>query len=326
MTQRILFFFLTILLTFSSEARAESKLCSILDFNNFQWPSHWTKDEKSAFQLAMSLTGTFEGHHDWQNLSTDFDGQGLSMGLLSQNLGTGTLQPLFIFMEVHHPETLKKAFSVPRLESIQEMLRLWEVLKDDPGPEAHSPLDSEWNQVSARSRNTPSVEWARTELYRDKNEFHPEWKKDLQTLLGSRPYVHNQIQAGMTLHKKARSLQQLLNVHELRAYLLAFDLVVQNGGLYDEDRRDYKGFLLEQPLATNEEKLKKILALRLRHVKPAYVEDVRQRKTAIINGRGKVHGRERDFEREFCFDRKLIFPISKEPRADKLCHTVSEEV
>ena len=55
--------------------------------------------------------------------------------------------------------------------------------------------------------------------------------------------------------------------------------------------------LKKTPKATEQERLKKILEIRLKYVIPQYQDDVRARKTAIIDGQGIVHNVMRNFNK-----------------------------
>ena len=62
-------------------------------------------------------------------------------------------------------------------------------------------------------------------------------------------------------------------------------------------------------------KLEKLLALRLRHVKPQYVEDVRSRKQTIIDGTGLVHEVMRFLEKEYCY--QGVSPVSLDSKRNE---------
>src|ERR1700677_1324186 len=74
-------------------------ICSPLDFTNVTWSGQLSPFQEQGLELGLNISGSFEGAAGWANLTNNFDGQGLSMGLLNQNLGQGSLQPLLIEME-----------------------------------------------------------------------------------------------------------------------------------------------------------------------------------------------------------------------------------
>lgn len=287
-------------------------ICSKLDFFNYSWPQNIFDFEVEGFQLALNITSSFEGHEQWQNISTNFDNQGLSMGLLNQNLGTSSLQPLLIRFRNHHEDLMKKIFLPSHLTSLLAMLKRWEGLKEADQrsgfdrEEIHSNLDTEAD-YSLEGASADSVKWAQKTLYDKKGDFIPAWKSELQNLVGTREYIDLQIEAAWLLHKKTLYLFRQAGVPELRSYLLMYDFVVQNGNIYTQDWEDYLEFIKKNPQATAAVRLEKLLELRLRHVKPQYVNDVRTRKSSIIHGQGRVHGVEREYEKEFCFNKLRPF-------------------
>ena len=98
-------------------------ICSQLDFSGVTWPGEFESIEKKAMALALNVTGSFEGVGGWENLAGNFDGQGISLGLNQQNLGQGTLQPIFKTMIEENATLAKMLFSAPNLKSITGMVR-----------------------------------------------------------------------------------------------------------------------------------------------------------------------------------------------------------
>jgi hypothetical protein len=68
--------------------------CSKLDLAGVTWPIELASAGQAHLALALNISGSFEGRSGWANLSNNFDGMGFSIGLLQQNLGMGSLQPL----------------------------------------------------------------------------------------------------------------------------------------------------------------------------------------------------------------------------------------
>jgi len=64
---------------------------------------------------CMALTGSFETDHSFPDcfagLSGDFDGQGISFGVLQWNLGQGSLQPLLRKIIKAEPEMVESIFA-----------------------------------------------------------------------------------------------------------------------------------------------------------------------------------------------------------------------
>lgn len=280
-----------------------------LDFSSVTWPSTLTPDDQAAFKVALNISGSYEGDDGWGNLTGNFDGQGLSLGLLNQNLGQGSLQPLLIKMRDHHPRTLEVIFSTDHLKSLTGMLDKWERSSVvEWAPPRLSILDQglDPGDVKLSPANQASVDWARKNLYGEAH-FDPVWKEELTALAESPEYVSIQIAAALWLHEKALAYEAQIEVREFRAYLMMFDIVVQNGGLYPDDESEYAAWVEKNPNAAGAQKLEKLLALRLRHVRPQYVADVRARKRAIITGKGTVHGAARDLPAEYAYDPLWVY-------------------
>lgn len=285
---------------------------SALDFSGVHWPEGLTEADRLAFEVALNISGSFEGNEGWASISNDFDNQGLSLGLLNQCLGQGTLQPLLIEMRDAHPDQLSVVFSTGHLASLLGMLGQWQ--SSATASEAFAPrlsvLDEDVGPFQAQGvgGDLASVAWAKANLYTDGGKsFDPVWRAELTSLAANPEYVSIQIDAALGYHEKAAAYEARIGVRELRSYLMLFDIVVQNGGLYPDDLDDYAAYVKANPHATSAQKLQKLLALRLRHVRAKYVADVRSRKRAIITGTGVVHGSRRDLPAEYGYDPLLAY-------------------
>ena len=288
----------------AGSASTEPFVHAALDFSSVTWPVNLTEKDQAAIAIALNISGSFEGMSGWGNISGNFDGQGVSLGLLNQNLGQGSLQPMLIRMRERHPAVLGALFTPEHLKSLMGMLAQWE---KDFGTASFSGRLSllvysmGTADAGIMSANDASVLWARTNLYAGAH-FEPVWKAELVALAQSPEYVSLQIGAALHLHDSAVDYQVRIAVFELRAYLMLFDVVVQNGGIYPEDLEEYDAYVKKNPKATSAQKLEELLRLRLRHVRPQYVKDVRSRKRTIINGTGIVHGEKRNLPAEYSYE------------------------
>ena len=296
-------------------------ICSALDFEDVSWPSDYSGADEMAFALAMNITGSFEGHSGWTNLSNNFDGQGVSMGILNQNLGQGTLQPLFINLRDNNLSVLQNAMTSSMLNSLLGMLEDWErstgvsqlstapvatteqrelVLIDDPN------IDKKYAFAGIQTRNnSASVSWAVRNLYTDSGgrNFKSSWKNALKEIAGHPAYVSQQIEAAQYIHDRAMGYKDRLGWGQLRAYLYLFDIVVQNGSLKDKHFDQFDKWLAQQSVrATEEEQMLKMLEIRVKDVIPKWQNDVRSRKKTVILGSGYVHGENRNLPVEYCYD------------------------
>jgi hypothetical protein len=296
-------------------------ICSPLDLRDIQWPSQIKRSEWSSYALALNISGSFEGREGWKNISGNFDGQGLSLGLMQQNLGQGTLQPLIIEMYNSDAVDMRSFFSDQDNQSLRTMLEAWrntplprpllisgmiqqgELLFPQNG--SLNPLEIGYEEPlrqQAGEANSQSVEWAQNTILDSQGRLIPRWKDGFQKMAISGPYRSQQLSASTQFYLRAKDYLNFFKMQEVRFLLFFFDIVVQNGSIREEHLRLYNSWLAQNPRASDQERAFAILEARLTTVRPQYVADVRARKTAILNGRGVVHQTQRNFPQEYCFD------------------------
>ncbi len=308
------------------------KFCSSLDFKGVEFPAGMSAAERRAFSVALTISGSFEGPNGWINITNDFDGMGLSAGLLNQTLGTGSLQPLLLRARARDP----RAFDVlnrDRRASLNGMLDRWQAARkfktssskmqfgpDEAGDEESSRLDEDFHLTSSdtslgskelktvstlatlASAEQSSVEWARDNLYQPsprQAHFRPEWKRELQLLLATPAVRTEQVLAALQLHARAKQYAQRLGRKDLRHYLTMFDIAVQNGGLKSEEFGRVEAWANSRRWSDTD-RLRHLVEIRIERVRTQYKEDVRRRKFSLITGEGNVHGRMRRHEKEAC--------------------------
>jgi hypothetical protein len=307
-------------------------ICSSLALSGVVWPSSLDLAGRRSLALGLNISGSFEGGSGWKNITNNFDGQGLSLGLLNQCLGQGSLQPLLIKMRDRNAIIMRDEFGAAHLTVLNAMLAKWQgtvkIASIDMKGEAEGGFNSDPSigqgdediradgrlsdldflpdgsdgRGQQESTSSDSVSWAKQNLYTDGGTtFQATWKKELQMMSGSPSYVSIQIEAALSIHAKAIGYMKTLGLHELRSYLFLFDVNVQNGGLYAADIAAFNAVIPANSTADELTRLKKILALRLTHVVTKYKADVESRKLSIINGQGTVHGTARNYSKEFCF-------------------------
>jgi hypothetical protein len=300
-------------------------LCSKLDFTGLDWSSSVSVGDRTAYALALNISGTFEGNDGWQNLTNNFDGQGWSYGLLNQCLGQGSLQPMLLQMRDHYLDEMKGVLAAANLNSLLGMLNKWQshasaLAVDDLASYGLSPLDdpeaikeitgfepAEQFLATLRAENQESVNWAVATLYSGSN-FKAVWKNPLLALAETQGYRSIQAETGVAIHKKTMTLFKHFKLTEVRSYVFLFDIVVQNGGIAAPTQKTIDALLARSPNLSETQKLNTILAERLLLVNKKYVADVRSRKASIINGTGVVHGERRNYEKEYCADMNLPLP------------------
>jgi hypothetical protein len=267
------------------------------------------------FGLALEISGSYEGDGGWANLTNNFDGQGLSMGLLNQTLGTGSLQPLLAEMRDRHLDVMKSIFQSAHLQSLLNMLAQWQNAGGVVASfQMRRPLPSLLDVVDPRaifsaqmlSATTSSVAWAVANLYNG-TEFNPTWEDELTKLAQTPEYVSLQIGAAADYEQMSIQYMQDFGVQQLRSFLFMFDVVVQDGGFSGADISTYKANATANAKLSETARLNKILTMRLARVKSQFQTDVKSRKAAIINGSGTVHGAKRNLETEYCYSGKTKY-------------------
>ncbi len=296
---------------------AELSICSNLSLKGVSWPEALNLDGKRSLALGLNISGSFEGSTGWKNLTNNFDGQGLSLGLLNQCLGQGSLQPMLIKLRDRAAAALAATVSAAHRASMLNMLSKWESSQkltlsvagdnDVMSDGRLSNLDDMPNGSDGvghqESSTGDSIVWAKQTLYTDGGAtFHSLWSKELNAMASHPSYVTIQIESALKYHAKAVDYMKSLGLKQLRSYLMMFDIIVQNGGLYSGDVSSYLSTYPTNAVVDEAIRLRKILDLRVAHVASKYKADVISRKLSIINGKGIVHGEARDYPKEYCYD------------------------
>lgn len=310
----------------------ELSICSAINFNQVTWPSVVPDLQRDWFALALNVTGSFEGPLSWSVIANNFDDMGMSLGLLQQNFGTGSLQPMLLEMQKREPANYNSSFSAKNLQSLNAMLQKWqntlrlndlefdESRKDQflffPDNMNISPLDedsptagAEGGELSARavSRNQVSVNWAINTLYSG-TTFKADWKTQFKAL-AEKPYYRSlQIDRAATYHERALEYFRHFNFFQVRFYLLMYDFVVQNGGFKETHLAQFENFRKNNPNASEETLARKLIDIRIVDVRAKYKADVMARKMTILTGKGTVHGRKRTLPKEHCYDPVTLIP------------------
>lgn len=302
------------------------EICSKLNFENVTWSPSLTFAERNALALALNISGSFEGSAGWSNLANNFDGQGMSFGLLNQTLGTGSLQPLMTRFSSENPALGQRIFG-SLWSSLQSMLADWNrglnstefllmpmVVQEKEFVGAGPDRDKYYAMPQGGlfqmdTRNQRSVTWAVNTLYVNGNgsTFKSSWKNAIKAMGETPEYISLQVEAAERLHNRALNYHDRLNFDELRAYLFLFDIVVQNGGLRSSHINSYFNYLEDNPADSKTDNLLNLLEIRVLSSLPQWRDDVRRRKRTVILGTGTVHGASRNLPREYCYNSTQTF-------------------
>ena len=155
---------------------------------------------------CMALTGSFETDNSFPDCfagpSGDFDGQGISFGVLQWNLGQGSLQPLLRKIIKAEPEMVESIFA----QNYEEL-----------------------NSVLAASKSE-QMNWARS-IQNLKHILNEPWKGHFKTL-GRHPLCQDiQVESATRFFNSASALCRDFGLLSSRAAALMFDIKVQNGSI-----------------------------------------------------------------------------------------------
>jgi uncharacterized protein YraI len=227
---------------------------------------------------CLALTAGFETGTTppecFAGLAGDFDGQGMSFGVLQWNLGQGTLQPMFQKIDRENPDVVKAAMG-------------------DGYADFHAML--------ARS-HAEQMAWARGKQS-DKKWTDP-WKSRFKALGRTAQMQQIEVDGAHDRFVKGLQLVKDYGLWSERAAALMFDIVVQNGSIKDATKQQILAdFARIDPSLGKEDqevaKMRSVANRRAEAANPKFVEDVRRRKLLIANGSGTVHGDTYDLARTY---------------------------
>jgi len=235
-----------------------------------------------AEEKALRITTAFETGRplDFGGLTGNFDGQGLSFGLLQWNIGTGSLQPLLREFARAAPARFDAVFGAGA-PSLRTLLA--------PGRTVADQL--QW----ARSINDPA-----------QRRIVEPWTSAFERLAAEPGFRAIQLRAVRPRMDAAERSARQLGILSERGLALLFDNVTQNGpGWLHPRRLAAIRQRAAEARATRGEGIseRELLAIVANvvadTVNPRWREDVRRRRMAIVNGSGIVHGTSFDLGRQF---------------------------
>jgi len=238
--------------------------------------------QKDLAFRCLALTGAFEtgvGIPDcFCGISGDFDGQGISFGVLQWNLGQKSLQPLLRQM-VHDHADITEAIFGEHFDALEMAMR-------------------------TESDTQDLLEFSRSIQHPVTHRVFEPWR-GYAIALGRTPEFQ-EIEAEYAAHafKQALDMCEDYDIWSERAAALMFDIVTQNGSIGSITRTQILGEIRSLPASLNDEerevrKLKIIANRRAEAANPRWVDDVRKRKLCIANGSGLVHGIRYDLEEQY---------------------------
>jgi Glycosyl hydrolase family 46/Putative peptidoglycan binding domain len=211
---------------------------------------------------SLGLTGTFEGH-DFTLAQGNFDGAGITWGIIGFNLKSGSLKRVLLAVQASRPELLRQEFGA-KTDQLLELLgktSAQQIAFADSISLGSSKvrLAEPWRSAFSAFGSLPEVQAAQLALA-DSAYFQPALKTasdlDLKTELG---------------------------------LALAFDVHVQNGGIKAAARAQIQEQLAKHPIGSEQDRRVIIANAVADKSAAAFREDVRSRKLTLATGVGVVH-------------------------------------
>jgi hypothetical protein len=229
---------------------------------------------------CLALTGAFEtgtGVPDcFCGISGDFDGQGISFGVLQWNFGQGSLQPLLQEMITQHEEIAQRVFG-EHLEPLEAALK---------------------------AGGEELMNFARSVQHPVKHVVYEPWRGFAKALGRTPEFQQIQVKHASGMFQRALAMCREYELWSERAVALMFDIVTQNGSIKPvtkaQIRADIK--MLAATLNEDEREVRKLEIVANRRAEAAnsrWVDDVRRRKLCIARGEGVVHGIAYNLEEQF---------------------------
>ncbi|HEX8773837.1 MAG TPA: peptidoglycan-binding protein [Pyrinomonadaceae bacterium] len=217
----------------------------------------------SVKERALQVTAAFEGH-DFTLAQGNFDGAGITWGIIGFTLRHGELKKIILQINGQHPALVREAFGAKTEELIAVM---------------NSSLSKQIAFADSVSIGASKVRLA--EPWRTGFRKFGEMKEvqDLQLELVDQDFFKPAVKTAAKFGLKS----------EL-GIALAFDIHVQNGSIKDSAREQIEREKAAHPI-TKERELRNIIGQAVADKSnPSFREDVRSRKITIATGSGKVHG------------------------------------
>jgi peptidoglycan hydrolase-like protein with peptidoglycan-binding domain len=227
------------------------------DATGLAWPEH--------FERCLQLVARFEGH-GYGTIAGNFDGAGLTWGIIGFTLKHGELRTLILELAARAPGVLDSAFGSDATELLTR-------LRDNSA--------------------TQQLAWATSiSLPPNKVRVAEPWRSGFMRL-GAEPLVREMQRraARRAYYEPAVATAARLGLTSERGIALCFDVHVQNGGVKAASAATYANEVAKLPAGTAEVEKRRLLArLVAASSKPKYRADVLARKECIAVGAGTVHG------------------------------------
>jgi peptidoglycan hydrolase-like protein with peptidoglycan-binding domain len=225
-----------------------------------------TGNGDSAIEKAILLTASFEGS-GYVNVTGNFDGAGLSIGIFQWNIGQGTLQPMLKQFFDNNTDMAKQIFG--------------------------SNYKSVVNMLSASK--SAQMDWARS--INNGKKLQTEWYNQFVALSNTSQFQQIQRGAMKEYTDQAYNIANTYGLKSERGLALALDIAVQNWDVSATSRANIKNSIKNG--ATEQQVLKLLAQAAVDKADSAYKADVWSRKFTIVNGTGIVHDTNYNLEKDY---------------------------
>lgn len=228
------------------------------------WQRATGQEWPSLFERCLQVTARLEGH-GYQMVAGDFDGAGLTWGIIGFTLRHGEIQALVREAMLRDPGLVRSAFGPVADDLIQRFIQ------------------NDWKALKA---------WADSiSIGADKASVEQPWR-DGFLKLGQTPLM-KQLQrdrARRQYFEPALATAADLKLGGDLGTCLAFDIQVQNGGVKSADRKTYEARMARATGPSLLDRRRLLAELVAASASARWRNDVAIRKQAIATGLGVVHG------------------------------------
>jgi hypothetical protein len=240
----------------------ENRLAQTGKIDDETWKLLTSSDAPDLRQRCLQATADFEGT-GFTKAVGNFDGAGLTWGIIGFTLSNGELTRLLKEIRSSHADIFRAAFG-------DLTARINQVL--DAGPAEQMSFA---NSISVGSSKMKILDvWA-----------------DAFARLGSDPAVQ-EIQLRHTERFFDIAMRDVgrFGVENELGLALCFDIAVQNGGIDSTEAARINSKLMQTPPTTQQDRRIIIANVVAENSRPRFVEDVRRRKLTLATGSGTIHG------------------------------------
>ena len=219
----------------------------------------YTSPPDNVATIARNITKQFEVGTSTQ-IAGNVDKEGLSLGYLQWCIGQRTLPPLLNRMDREYNAEMKSIFGT-NYNSMHSMI-----------------LDTPENQLK----------WS-ISINDSTNKIIDPWYSQFVSLCNNQDFINIEADAEVYSVRQAMLICDNYNLKTVRGFVLAFDIVTQNGSVNSDATQIITNALEKTPNMT-EKTLLGVIANAVADSSANLSEDIRSRETSIVNGQGTVHG------------------------------------